>query len=200
MPSHRLTLALLNEIEFPLAAPSANPFGYISPTTAQHVADQLGNKVSFILDGGLCEIGLESTILGFIEGRPILYRLGGIPQEDIERITGPLTAQLNQSSDPSSPGQLSSHYAPRKPLLLGNIDELRHRHNAEYTGIIRFMPVGDEHWALSTHGDLFEAARNLFHILRLADNSLFDILLAEPVPDIGIGRAINDRLRRASAR
>ena len=119
IPNHPLTLNLLALLDFPLAAPSANPFGYISPTTAQHVADQLGNQVPYILDGGPCQIGLESTIIGFDEtGQPTVYRLGGMALEQIEAITGPLQVRDHSSSNPAAPGMLSSHYAPRKPVIL----------------------------------------------------------------------------------
>jgi L-threonylcarbamoyladenylate synthase len=198
MPDHPLTLSLLNELEFPLAAPSANPFGYISPTNAQHVRDQLQEKIAYVLDGGPSKIGVESTIVGFQGEKVIVYRLGGIPLEDLETVTGKATIELSQSSNPITPGQLTSHYAPRKPFYLGDIEELKTQFQHMNTGIIRFSGKAD--WVLSPAGDTTEAARNLFRILREADQSDFDILLAEPVPSEGLGSAVNDRLQRAAAR
>lgn len=124
VPSHPMTQELLLMLDFPLAAPSANPFGYVSPTTAQHVNDQLGDKIDYILDGGSTTVGLESTIIGFEEGKPIVYRLGGLSIDVIEESIGPVEIALNQSSDPKAPGMLKSHYAPGKPLYFGNPGEL----------------------------------------------------------------------------
>lgn len=118
VPNHPLTLALLRSLAFPLAAPSANPFGYISPTTAAHVADQLGDRVPYILDGGPADVGLESTIIGFENGQTIVFRLGGLALELIERLIGPVSVRTHSTSNPKAPGMLSSHYAPRKPLIL----------------------------------------------------------------------------------
>lgn len=124
VPAHPLTLALLKNLPFPLAAPSANPFGYISPTTAQHVADQLGDSISYILDGGPSTVGIESTIVGFEGEDIIVHRLGGTSLEALEEITGTeVQLRLNNSSHPVAPGQLTSHYAPQKPFMLGSLPE-----------------------------------------------------------------------------
>lgn len=199
-PDHVLTRALLQSIDFPLAAPSANPFGYISPTTPQHVHDQLGDKISYILDGGPCQIGLESTIVGFDNDQAIVYRTGGLRIEDIEKITGKVKIDINASSDPRSPGQLASHYAPRKKLVVGNLDALLAQYGSLHVGVLAFsndyrVP---SQVILSPSGDLQEAARNLFSSLRLLDALPVDVILAEYVPDRDLGRAINDRLKRAS--
>ena len=203
MPSLYMTQQLLEILPFPLAAPSANPFGYISPTTAQHVFDQLQDKIPYILDGGPCMVGVESTIIGFDGDEPVVYRLGGTSIEDIEAITGKIRLQINQSSNPSAPGQLKSHYAPGKPIVTGDIEKLIHLHPNKKIAVISFQKAwhGENilhNWILSENGNLKEAAVNLFKALREADQSDADIILAEVFPKEGLGRAINDRLKRAS--
>ena len=121
VPNHPLTLALLAQLDFPLAAPSANPFGYISPTQAAHVAAQLGLQIPYILDGGACAVGLESTIVGMEGEQVVIYRLGGLELSEIESLVGQVTVQAPSTSTPSAPGQLASHYAPRKPIFLGKM-------------------------------------------------------------------------------
>jgi L-threonylcarbamoyladenylate synthase len=203
IPNHPLTLHLLQSLPFPLAAPSANPFGYISPTTAQHVNDQLGDKIPFILDGGACDVGLESTIVGLEEDQVTLFRLGGISVEDIERVAGQVRIQTNQSSDPRAPGMLASHYAPRKKLLLGSLENLLKNNRSKdpflivYSAFIPGYPESNQR-VLSPSGNPKEAAINLFSVLREADKSESKLIIAEEVPNAGLGRAINDRLRRAA--
>lgn len=131
VPNHPLTRSLLDLVDFPLAAPSANPFGYISPTSASHVAHHLGDKLSYILDGGSCDVGLESTIVGMEQGQVIIYRLGGISVSEIEKLVGNVLILPQSSSNPQSPGMLKSHYAPRKPMVLGNLDELMQQYQNE---------------------------------------------------------------------
>jgi L-threonylcarbamoyladenylate synthase len=201
IPNHPLTLSLLQSLEFPLAAPSANPFGYISPTTARHVADQLGAKVPYILDGGPAQVGLESTIVGFENATPTVYRLGGLALNQIERLIGPVDVHTHSTSDPKAPGMLSSHYAPRKPLHL--LAPGASPPPGERTGALAFRNVfggiGQQNQrVLSPTGDLAEAAKNLFAHLRSLDALDLDMLYAELVPNQGLGLAINDRLRRAS--
>ncbi len=203
VPSHPMTQELLQMLDFPLAAPSANPFGYVSPTTAQHVNDQLGDKIDYILDGGSTTVGLESTIIGFEEGKPIVYRLGGLSIDVIEESIGPVEIALNQSSDPKAPGMLKSHYAPGKPLYFGNPGELISDFDGKRIGFLGFMTrleflPNDRQLILSPHGDLHEAAVNLFAFMREFEKFPVDIILAEQLPEIGLGRAINDRLRRAA--
>lgn len=205
VPAHPLTLNLLNSLPFPLAAPSANPFGYISPTTATHVADQLGSAIPYILDGGPARVGIESTIAGFENGEITIHRLGGISLETLEEIAGArVRLRLDAASNPASPGQLSSHYAPQKPFRLGSLPELIDENKGKRIALISFNdayshPSIIKQWQLSPAGSIAEAACNLFYILREADKSGSDIILAEPVPAQGIGLAINDRLRRAAA-
>ncbi len=203
-PDHPLTLALLQQITFPLAAPSANPFGYVSPTSAQHVQDQLGGKISYILDGGRCQIGIESTIVGWEDQQAVIYRLGGVSLEQIESVIGKVNVRAHSTSQPQAPGQLKSHYAPRKKFLLGDIQELAKKYPVDRYGILSFQNnvtgiSSDFHLILSSSGDLNEAARNLFFMLRQFDYMNIDIVLAEEVPNVGLGRAINDRLRRAAS-
>jgi L-threonylcarbamoyladenylate synthase len=204
VPKHPLTLALLQETQLPLAAPSANPFGYVSPTTAQHVNDQLGKEVQYILDGGPCAVGLESTIVGIEEDVLCLYRLGGLSVEAIEAVVGPIQLRLNVSSDPKAPGQLKNHYAPRKPLLLGDIEALLKANSNQKIALITYDNRAVDgkfahRFVLSTHAVDSEAALSLFRSLREADQTDADLVIAELVPEQGLGRAINDRLRRAAA-
>jgi L-threonylcarbamoyladenylate synthase len=201
MPNHPLTLALLRSLDFPLAAPSANPFGYISPTSAQHVAEQLGDRIPYILDGGECIVGVESTIIDCSGDKPTILRLGGTSVETIEEIIGPVHVNAISTSSPQAPGMLHSHYAPRKPMLVGNIHELIH----EYGDNISILSFKDSfhnyrNIRLSEIGDLHEAARNLFAAMRKLDADHHELIIAEFVPDYGLGRAINDRLKRAAAK
>ncbi len=203
VPNHPLTLSLLASLDFPLAAPSANPFGYISPTTAQHVADQLGDQVPYILDGGPAQVGLESTIVGFEAGKPVVYRLGGMALDQIEAITGPVDVRSHSTSNPKAPGMLSSHYAPRVPLTLlsaGSSPEPAPRIGAlAFRQPFAGIPLPQQR-ILSETGDITEAAHNLFSYLRELDALDLDHIYAETLPGQGLGAAINDRLRRASVR
>lgn len=203
MPAHPMTTALLREVGVPLAAPSANPFGYISPTTAQHVADQLGTKVPYILDGGPCAVGVESTIVGWDpqQRRWVLYRPGGIPVERIEALIGSV-GMSGPSKLHMAPGMLESHYAPHKPVHVGDVSALLKRYAGRSVGVISFSTEyeADRCEMLSVDRDLAEAARNLFAVLRELDASDCALIIAEQFPEEGLGRAINDRLRRASAR
>ncbi|MEX2233197.1 MAG: L-threonylcarbamoyladenylate synthase [Cyclobacteriaceae bacterium] len=199
-PDHILTRQLLESVDFPLAAPSANPFGYISPTTPVHVADQLGDKIEYILDGGPCRVGIESTIVGFDNDMGIVFRTGGLKIEDIEKVIGKVQLQITTSSNPKTPGQLQSHYAPRKKLIAGNLEEMIKRFQSQKTGILSFQKNYSSpfQYILSPEGNLEEACRNFFSALRALDQLPIDIILAEYVPDTGLGKALNDRLRRAS--
>lgn len=200
-PDHVLSRQLLRELPFPLAAPSANPFGYVSPTKAEHVNEQLGNKIQYILDGGPCSVGIESTIIGFETDTPVIYRLGGLGLEKIESLIGRVELNLNSSSNPRAPGQLKSHYAPQKKIIVGNLVELLQKYPAHCSGILSYKTDfnSPHQMILSRSGNLEEAAKNLFSALREFDKMNIDVVLAERVPDVGIGRAINDRLRRAAA-
>ncbi|MCS6929520.1 MAG: L-threonylcarbamoyladenylate synthase [Saprospiraceae bacterium] len=208
-PAHSLTRQLLMRLPFPLAAPSANPFGYISPTTPQHVYDQLQGKIPYILDGGPCAVGMESTIVGLENGSLIVYRLGGLPIEALETsVNMRIVVQKHSSSRPTAPGMLTTHYAPRKPLLLwpSAEDWPKAASEGQRVGLLLFyprksLPPHNQSIVLSQTGDLKEAARNLFSALRSLDSaSDVDVIWAEECPAVGLGRAINDRLRRAAAK
>lgn len=202
MPSHPLTLELLRTLDFPLAAPSANPFGYISPTSAKHVAAQLGDKINLILDGGESDVGVESTIIDCTQETPVVVRLGGLGVEKIESIVGKVEVNTTSSSKPSAPGLLISHYAPRKPFFLGDIEDLSKQNSDKQVAIISFQGSSNSalHKVLSEEGSLHEAAHNLFKVMRELDESDAQIIIAEHVPNHGLGRAINDRLQRAAAK
>jgi L-threonylcarbamoyladenylate synthase len=200
-PDHVLTRTLLAALSFPLAAPSANPFGYISPTRPEHVNEQLGNKISYILDGGICQVGIESTIVGFEEDLPVIYRMGGLGIEAIEQVVGRVSVQLHSASNPTSPGQLKSHYAPTKKVILGNIPTLIKQYSGTQSAILSYQTnfKSNYQFILTPSGKLEEAAQNLFSGLRELDKLPVDIILAELAPEIGLGKAINDRLKRAAA-
>jgi len=203
VPGHPLTLKLLSQLDFPLAAPSANPFGYISPVLAEHVAEQLGGKIAYILDGGPSMIGVESTVITIEDDKIIILRLGGVPVEDLFSTGAEVVLRVNQSSNPKSPGQLKSHYAPRIPLVIGDVNVTTAAFPEKKVAALVFFEknftsniVAEE--VLSPSGDLKEAARNLFGALRRLDKSGADIIVAEHFPNYGFGLAINDRLERAA--
>lgn len=201
IPSHPLTLKLLSQLDFPLAAPSANPFGYISPTTAKHVNKQLGDKIDYILDGGQCGVGVESTIVEWKDDKIHVLRKGGIP---IEELGVNVIVAENSSSNPSAPGMLKSHYAPRVPLLISPKLEDIEQYNIERIGVLAFkearaiIPIENQ-LILSKYGDINEAARHLFSYMRALDEMDIDLIITDFVPEQGLGRAINDKLKRASA-
>lgn len=191
LPAHPLARALIAGFGGPLAAPSANPSGRVSPTRAAHVVEGLSGRIAAVIDGGPCAVGVESTILGVFEQVELL-RAGGVTAEDIEALTGPLTLG-GHGPRPNAPGQLASHYAPEAPVRLEAV--------AARPGEVRlgFGP-GIADLNLSPKGDLVEAAANLFHLLREADRLAQGRPIAvAPIPETGLGRAINDRLRRAAA-
>lgn len=205
VPNHPLTLELLKSLDFPLAAPSANPFGYISPTQANHVNAQLGDQIPYILDGGACEVGLESTIVGIEDDEIVIYRLGGLDIQEIENLVGPVKVKDHSSSNPAAPGQLESHYAPRKPFILGDLERMisEKKLAGENFGVLSFskhFPDLKNQIALSPERNLHEAAKNLFAAMRTLDESDAELILAELLPEFGLGRAINDRLNRAAAK
>ncbi|MCX6209404.1 MAG: L-threonylcarbamoyladenylate synthase [Bacteroidetes bacterium] len=205
IPDHPLLIELLHKVNFPLAAPSANAFGYVSPVTSQHVLQGLQGKIPYILDGGKCNVGLESTIVEVNEnGETILHRTGGLAIETIEIFLGkPLIRPLQQHNlSPQTSGQLKSHYATTTPLIQGNVTELIQQNSDKKVGIISFknqyQQVAKQHqFVLSKNGSLTEAAQNLFDVMRHLDTLDYDIILAENFPDEGLGKAINDRLKRA---
>jgi L-threonylcarbamoyladenylate synthase len=204
IPNHPMALELLARAGFPVAAPSANPFGYISPTTPQHVMEQLSGRISYILDGGPCQQGIESTIVGFEGGNPVILRHGAIPAEDIRAVAGEVGLRAKATHAPLAPGMLPAHYAPRTPLLL--VDDLAAalaQHSGKRIGILAFQaPLAGIPAALqvvlSPDGDLRVAARHLYAALHRMDAMALELILAERVPATGLGAAINDRLTRAA--
>lgn len=205
IPNHPLTLQLLRQLNFPLAAPSANPSGYISPTSAQHVVQQLGDKVKYVLDGGDCTVGVESTIVKVTEDEVTILRYGGLAVEDIEALIGTVQHSNSNNENPEAPGMLLSHYAPSAPLIIGNIADEIKKHEGKKIAVLSFstlyhLPESSVCLMLSEKRNLDEAARNIFGCLRKIDALNPDVILSEFVPDEGLGRAVNDRLRRAAAK
>ena len=201
-PAHPLTMSLLQLLDFPLAAPSANPFGYISPTTARHVEKQLGEKIDYILDGGPCDIGLESTIIGLNEEQStiVVYRKGGLEIESLSKYGLPVEVKETSTSRPSAPGMLLSHYAPTKMLFLADdVDEAPSTNHRTAYLVLQNKKNLIDHFGLSSDGDLREAAKNLFAMMReLDEDDRYDVIIAEKMPESGLGLAINDRLKRAA--
>ena len=195
VPAHALALELLRAVDLPIAGPSANPSGRVSPTTAQHVVEGLGSKVAMVLDGGPCPIGVESTVLA-VDDAVVLLRPGGIPAEAIEAVVGALSRPTAEGAAPRSPGLQEVHYAPSLPLRLeageAEADE----------ALLAFGPGPPTGAALtlnlSPRGDLNEAAANFFAMLRRLDRPGLRAIAVMPVPERGLGLAINDRLRRAA--
>jgi len=194
VPSHPLAHDLLTRAGRPVAAPSANRSGRVSPTRAAHVAGEFGDAVAMILDGGACEIGLESTVIDLSRDTPLLLRPGAVTREDLEAITGPLSVP-DKAEPLASPGMLASHYAPSCPVRLNASAP-----DAGEAFLAFGTPAAGEHaLSLSGTGDLVEAAANLFHMLRRLDQPGVSAIAVAPVPDHGLGAAINDRLNRAAA-
>lgn len=203
IPAHELARELLSRLDFPLAAPSANPFGYISPTEAAHVVSQLGASIDYVLDGGPCRVGVESTIVGLdVTGEPVIVRQGGISIEELEKIC-PGIRLASPSALPRAPGELPSHYAPRTPLFLlapETVPPPTHQSRAAIVHWNRKINSAEapRQFELSPDGQLETGARNLYRVLREADACGAEIIYASTAPETGLGRAINDRLRRAS--
>jgi L-threonylcarbamoyladenylate synthase len=206
MPSHPSAVELLRQANIPIAAPSANRFGHVSPTRAEHVAEQLGDRIDYILDGGPCTVGVESTILDVTGAEAVLLRPGGLPLEAIEAQIGPvrLIEAMSAANEPQpSPGRLLRHYATRTALVIADAEESPP--SIARVGLLTLAAKSDdEHYAaietLSPAGDLAEAAANLFAAMRRLDARGLDLIVVRFVPEVGLGRAINDRLRRAAHR
>ncbi len=197
VPAHKIAQTLLMMAGLPLAAPSANPSGRLSPTSADHVMADLGDKVAFVIDGGACPVGVESTVLSLLEDRPRILRPGAVTAEALsEVLTEPVQIELGagDAAAPRSPGRLLSHYAPSLPVRLDAA-------SAEPgEALLGFGPAAPKDALnLSPTGDLQEAAANLFAMLRQLDDPKHRAIAVMPVPDTGLGVAINDRLRRAAA-
>lgn len=203
VPKHPVGQALLRATGRPIAAPSANRSGAVSPTTPHHVLESLGDRVRMVLAGGKCPVGLESTVLDLTGAEPVLLRPGAVLREEIERLIGPIAVFQGHTADdgseaPKSPGQLSSHYAPNAAVRL-NATSAEEDEAFLTFGPDRFVFGGKSRLNLSPQGDLDEAAANLFAHLRALDQEGARAIAVMPIPDEGLGVAINDRLRRAAA-
>ena len=203
VPDHPLTLELLENLPFPLVAPSANIFGSISPTCTEHVSNYFGNSID-ILEGGECRKGIESTIIGFDNEHPIVYRHGSIPIEEIEKITGKLKTITNNDQSPEAPGMLSRHYAPATDTYLtDDIPCSLVKFEGKRIGLLLFnQPIQHAHIThqevLSASANLDEAAKNFYAFLHHLDGKNLDVIIAERLPDSGLGKTINDKLERAT--
>ncbi|MEJ6505689.1 MAG: L-threonylcarbamoyladenylate synthase [Crocinitomicaceae bacterium] len=203
VPNHPLTMNLLESLDFPLAAPSANLYGCISPTSADHVLNQLKNSIPYILDGGKCKKGIESTIVGFDDGEVVLYRLGGIDLEALEKCLNKKISTYKNSKveeEPLASGMVKHHYAPKTPMH--HINNKSHQMNLKKCGFIGFNKIDkdiptENQFLLSKNGDLKEAASQLYASFHMMDGKNHEAILIEFVPEIELGRSINDRIRRA---
>lgn len=204
VPDHLTTLKLLDRLHFPLAAPSANPSNCVSATKAEHVKTYFGDKIPFILDGGACKKGLESTIIGFENEAPVIYRLGALSLEIIEKVIGPVTLKNQIKNSPDAPGMFSKHYAPRTPLyIVDNMDAFLK--TTPFTAIAYLgFNKGHKHskisgnYLLSPQKKLDQAARNLYQTLIAIDTKEYEVIVTQLFPDENLGKSINDRLKRAS--
>ncbi len=202
MPDNKIALDIIKASNGAVAAPSANPFGYLSPTTAEHVYEQLGEKVDMIVDGGACRVGVESTVLDMTKEIPLILRPGGLAKEEIEKVLGRVEVYNRKTLNPTAPGQLPSHYSPRKPLYI-LYDGLKGINDCSESAYLAFQrPKADYGFKkveiLSEKGDYIEAAANLFICLHNLDKADVRKIYAENIPEEGIGKAIMDRLYKAS--
>lgn len=204
IPNHKTTLELLNALAYPLAAPSANPFGSISPTTAAHVEGYFKNDIEMVLDGGSCQKGIESTIVGFDGDTPVIYRLGSTSVEAIEAVVGPVAIKNKKENAPDAPGMLERHYAPTtKTILTDRVSEMININTNKRIGVLMFSnaienPAISVQIILSKNKDMSEAASNLYSALHELDTQNLDVIITERFPDSDLGKSINDRLQRAT--
>lgn len=204
VPNHPVTLELLQKLPFPLAAPSANPFNHISPTKAEHVERYFKNDIKMVLDGGACKNGIESTIIGFENDEPIIYRLGALAIEDIEAVVGKVAIKNKKEVNPDAPGMLDKHYSPKtQTFLTATILAEIENHPNKKIGVLTFNTSykSDKISAeiiLSTSSNLQEAASKLYDALHQLDHLNLDVIIAEKLPETGLGKSMNDRLQRAS--
>ncbi|MFK8060698.1 MAG: L-threonylcarbamoyladenylate synthase [Polaribacter sp.] len=203
VPNHPVTLALLKQISFPLAAPSANPFGSISPTKPKHVENYFKEDIKMVLDGGNCKNGIESTIIGFENDEPIIYRLGALALEDIEAVVGQISIKNKKENNPDAPGMLARHYAPKtRTFLVDDVANEVKNHKNKKIGILVFKDslndVSLTEIILSKNGSMQEAAANLYSSLHELDTLNLDVIITEKFSENGLGKSINDRLQRAT--
>jgi len=203
IPNHPLTLELLNKLPFPLAAPSANPFGSISPTKATHVENYFKNSIEMVLDGGSCANGIESTIIGFENEDPIIYRLGALSLEEIEAVVGKISIKNKKEESPNAPGMLARHYAPKTTtVLVTDVAAEVKRNIGKKIGVLVFKDsLHDKNITeivLSKQGSLQEAAAKLYDAMHQLDTEHLDLIITERFSEFGLGKSINDRLQRAT--
>lgn len=204
IPNHPTTLSLLSQLDFPIAAPSANPFKRISPTKPSHVEGYFKKDIAMVLDGGECTKGIESTIIGFENEQAVIYRVGGLEIEEIEKVIGTVTIKNKKENAPNAPGMLAKHYAPKtRTILLEDAKSFIEKNQNLTIGLIKFTGDLDQanniHYEiLSPNGDLNEAAAKLYDTLHQLDQLSLDVIVAEKFPDHGLGKSINDRLERAT--
>ena len=205
IPNHPTTLELLNKLSFPLAAPSANPFNSISPTKPEHVENYFRNDIKMVLDGGFCKRGLESTIIGFENEEPIVYRLGALSLDDIEQVIGSVQLKNKNDKNPDAPGMLAKHYAPKtKTILSENITSDIEKFKNNRIGIISLktsysLNSNHKEIILSEKGNLVEASSKLYSAMHDLDALQLEIIIIEKMPNKGLGKSMNDRLFRASS-
>jgi|TARA_B110000483_G_scaffold183304_1_gene216850 L-threonylcarbamoyladenylate synthase len=203
VPNHPITLALLKKLPFPLAAPSANPFGSISPTKPTHVENYFRNSIKMVLDGGSCANGIESTIIGFENEEPVIYRLGALPLEEIEALVGAISIKNKKEEKPDAPGMLARHYAPKtSTFLVDDVTAEVKKHSEKKIGVLVFKSsLNNENITeiiLSRKGSMQEAAANLYAAMHELDSKNLDIIIAERFSEFSLGKSINDRLKRAT--
>jgi L-threonylcarbamoyladenylate synthase len=204
-PAHPMTIELLKALNFPLAAPSANPFTSISPTSALHVEKYFGNHLKMILDGGECIKGIESTIVGFEDENIIIYRQGSITESELSNAGATILKKLHNDAKPQAPGMLMKHYSPTKKLIYtSNIAQAIKENSNLKLGVLTFNQVHNSpsivaFQVLSANNSLIEAANKFYAALHHLDNSQADIIIAEKLPESELGMVLNDRLSRASA-
>ncbi len=206
IPNHQLTLKLLANLDFPVAAPSANPFGRISPTKASHVVEYFDGKLKMVLDGGTCTKGIESTIIGFENDKAVIFRLGSLSKDKIEQITGPIQLKNKAENNPVAPGMLSRHYAPKTPfVVVENATQYCDTIESKKLAVLKFQETVSvinnsivKTIVLSDSGSFEEAASNLYNAMHELDSLKVDCIVAELFPNTDLGTTINDRLRRAA--
>ena len=203
IPNNKLTLSILEKINFPVAAPSANPFGYISPTLPKHILSMFKNDISYILDDGGCDVGIESTIVGFENKKTLVYRVGGITIEKLEKVIGKVEIFKKNITFPESSGMLKNHYSPKKDLIIGEIRTLIKKYKNNKIGILSYNKYYEgvnfkNQIILSKNLNLEEASRNLYKSLHSLDSMNIDLILTSLLPNNGIGESINDRIIKAS--
>ena len=203
VPNHPITLELLKKLPFPLAAPSANPFGSISPTKPAHVENYFKNSIKMVLDGGSCVNGIESTIIGFENEDPVIYRLGALALEEIEAVVGKISIKNKKEEKPDAPGMLARHYAPKtSTFLVDDVAAEIEKNTGKKMGVLVFKSsLNNENITeiiLSKKGSLQEAAARLYDAMHELDTKNLDIIIAERFSEFGLGKSINDRLQRAT--